>query len=95
MHWVELRSLWGKNLMDLKDDQIADAHKILEKYNLQVTDIASPLFKTDWPGAPRSQYGSKGDMHGAAETTFKEQDEILEKSICAREAIQDEQSAVL
>ena len=81
MHWVELRSLWGKSLMNLKEDQLADAHKILEKYNLQVTDIASPLFKTDWPGAPRSQYGSKGDMHGAPETTFKEQDEILEKSI--------------
>lgn len=81
MHWVELRSLWGKSLMNLKEDQLADAHKSLEKYKLRVTDIASPLFKTDWPGAPRSQYGSKGDMHGAPETTFKEQDEILEKSI--------------
>jgi len=81
MYWVELRSLWGKSLMNLKEDQISDAHKILEKHRLQVTDIASPLFKTDWPGAPRSQYGSKGDMHGAPETTFKEQDEILEKSI--------------
>lgn len=81
MHWVELRAMWGKNMMDLTGDQIAEAKKILEKYNLQVTDIASPLFKTDWPGAPRSTYGSKGDMHGAAETTFKQQDEILEKSI--------------
>ena len=81
MHWVELRSLWGKSLLSLKDDQLAEAHKILEKYKLQVTDIASPLFKTDWPGAPRSQYGSKGDMHNAPEATFKEQDEILEKSI--------------
>ena len=81
MHWVELRSMWGKNLMDLPADQIAAAQRILEKYSLQVTDIASPLFKTDWPGAPRSTYGSKGDMHGAATTTFKEQDAILEKSI--------------
>lgn len=81
MHWVEVRSMWGKNMMDLAGDQIAEAQKILEKYNLQVTDIASPLFKTDWPGAPRSSYGSKGDMHGAAEATFKEQDAILEKSI--------------
>lgn len=81
MHWVELRSMWGKNMMDLTGDQIADAQKILARYDLQVTDIASPLFKTDWPGAPRSTYGSKGDLHGAAETTFKEQDGILEKSI--------------
>ena len=81
MHWVELRSMWGKNLVDLADDQVTEARKILQKYSLQVTDIASPLFKTDWPGAPRSPYGSKGDMHGAAVTTFKEQDGILERSI--------------
>lgn len=81
LRWIELRSMWGKNMIDLSSDQIADAQKILAKYNLQVTDIASPLFKTDWPGAPRSQYGSKGDMHAAAEATFKQQDAILEKSI--------------
>ena len=50
------------------------------KYDLRVTDIASPLFKTDWPGAPRSPYGSKGDMHGAVEVTFKHQDEVAGKS---------------
>jgi sugar phosphate isomerase/epimerase len=79
--WIELRSMWGKNTMDLSDDQIAESKKILAKYNLQVTDIASPLFKTDWPGAPRSPYGSKGDMHGAVEVAFKHQDELLERSI--------------
>ena len=81
LKWIELRSMWGKNLMDLSGVQIEDARKILAKYDLQVTDVASPLFKTDWPGAPRSQYGSKGDLHGAAEATFRQQDEILEKSI--------------
>jgi sugar phosphate isomerase/epimerase len=81
LNWIELRSMWGKNLMDLASDQVAEIQKILAKYGLQVTDIASPLFKTDWPGAPRSQYSSKGDMHAAAEATFKQQDEILEKSI--------------
>lgn len=79
--WIELRSMWGKNLIDLSSDQISEAQRILAKYDLQVTDIASPLFKTDWPDAPRSPYGSKSDLHGAAEASFKEQDEILEKSI--------------
>jgi sugar phosphate isomerase/epimerase len=79
--WIELRSMWGKNVMDLSDDQIAEAKTILAKHNLRVTDIASPLFKTDWPGAPRSPYGSKGDMHGAEEVAFKHQDEVLERSI--------------
>jgi sugar phosphate isomerase/epimerase len=81
LSWIELRSMWGKNLMELDDAQIAEAKTILAKYNLRVTDIASPLFKTDWPGAPRSQYGSKGDMHGAAEVAFKHQDEVLDRSI--------------
>jgi sugar phosphate isomerase/epimerase len=79
--WIELRSMWGKNTMDLSDAEIAEAKKILARYNLQVTDIASPLFKTDWPGAPRSPYGSKGDMHNAVEVAFKHQDELLERSI--------------
>jgi len=81
LRWVELRSMWGKNTMDLSEDQVAEARRILAKYDLKVTDIASPLFKTDWPGAPRSQYGSKGDMHGAVDADFKKQDEILERAI--------------
>jgi sugar phosphate isomerase/epimerase len=81
MNWIELRSMWGKNVTELSADQIEEARRILAQRNLRVADIASPLFKTDWPGAPRSPYGSKGDMHGAAQATFKQQDEILERSI--------------
>jgi len=81
LSWIELRTMWDKNIIALSAAQIDEAQKILAKYNLQVTDIASPLFKTDWPGAPRSTYSSRADLHGAAETTFKEQNEILERSI--------------
>jgi sugar phosphate isomerase/epimerase len=81
LQWVELREMWGKNLQTSSDAEIAEAQKILAKYNLQVTDIASPLFKVDWPDAPKSQYGSKGDMHGAAEVAYKHQDEVLARCI--------------
>ena len=81
LRFVELREMWGKNLQTVSDAEIANAQKILAKYRLQVTDIGSPLFKVDFPGAPHSQYGSKGDLHGAAESTFAKQDEILERSI--------------
>jgi sugar phosphate isomerase/epimerase len=81
LHWVEIREMWGKNLQTSTDAEIAEGKKILAKYKLQVTDIASPLFKVDWPGAPKSQYGSKGDMHGADEVAYKKQDEIVERSI--------------
>ena len=77
MSWIELRGMWGKNVMDLSQAEIDESKKILNKYNLEVTDIASPLFKTDWPDAPPSLYGSKGDMHGAVATKFKQQDDFL------------------
>ena len=81
LHLVELREVWGKNLQVISDAQIAEAQKILSKYSLQVTDISSPLYKVDWPGAPPSQYGSKADLHGADEVTFTQQDEVMERSI--------------
>lgn len=81
MNWVELRSMWHKSLMDLNEAEIAETKRILAKYKLRVTDIGSPLFKTDWPGAPKSPYGGKGDMHEAKEAGFKRQDEVLEHSI--------------
>lgn len=81
MSWIELRSMWHKNVTDLSDDQVTEAKNILAKYQLRVTDIASPLFKTDWPGAPKSQFGKKGDTFGMADATFKEQNDILERSI--------------
>ncbi len=81
LSWIELRSMWNKNVTELDAKHIDEARKILTEHKLRVTDIASPLFKTDWPGAPKSQYGSKGDLHGAPEATFKQQDEILERSI--------------
>jgi sugar phosphate isomerase/epimerase len=81
LSWIELRSMWGKSIIALNAAEIGESQKILAKYNLQVTDIASPLGKTDWPGAPKSSEGPKGDMHNAAEVTFKQQDDILEKSI--------------
>jgi sugar phosphate isomerase/epimerase len=79
--WVELRSMWRKSIMDLNEAEIAESKRILARYELQVTDIASPLFKTDWPDAPKSPYGKKGDMHNAKEVEFKKQDEILERAI--------------
>src|SRR5277367_1285818 len=48
LRWIELRSMWSKNVTELNAKQIEDVRKILVDHKLQVTDIASPLFKTDW-----------------------------------------------
>ena len=81
MRFVELRSLWGKNLQALSDTELAETERILAKYSLTVTDISSPLFKVHWPGAPRSQYGGPEDMHNAADYSFKQQDEVAERCV--------------
>jgi sugar phosphate isomerase/epimerase len=80
MQWVELRTMWGKNIVDLNAEDISRVQAILAKYNLRVTDIASPLFKVDWPGAPRSKYSSQHDNF-AANTESKKQDDVLNTCI--------------
>lgn len=87
LRWVELRSMWNKNLTDLDANELAEATRILKKYQLGVTDIASPLFKVDWPGAPiagdrRQRSQLKADAGGFnANYTFKQQDQLLEHCI--------------
>jgi sugar phosphate isomerase/epimerase len=85
LQWVELRTMWGKNIADLGADDIARVQSILAKYNLRVTDIASPLFKVDWGGAPLSKYSSHHDNF-AADSDFKKQDDVL--GVCMEHAKQ-------
>src|SRR6266567_5566450 len=80
MDWIELRGMWNKNILKLDAKEVEEARRILEKNKLRVTDIASPLFKVDWPGAPRSKYSPKRDQFNA-DFTFDQQDEVLERSI--------------
>ena len=87
MQWVEVRGLWNKNLMNLTSSEIAEAQAILKKYQLRVTDIASPLFKVDWPGAPTSKYSPKRDQFNA-NFGYDQQPEVLEKCIEAAKAFQ-------
>jgi len=85
MDWIELRGMWNKNVLKLDAKEIEEARRILGKYQLRVTDIASPLFKVDWPGAPQSKFSPKRDQFNA-EFTFEQQDEVLERSIALAKA---------
>ena len=89
MNWIELRGMWNKNLLKLDAKEIAEARRILEKYKLRVTDIASPLFKVDWQGAPQSKFSPKRDQFHA-DFTFEQQDEVLERSIELAKAFQND-----
>jgi sugar phosphate isomerase/epimerase len=78
--WVEIRGLWRTNIADVKSDEISRAQAVLAKYNLRVTDIASPLFKVDWPGAARLHPSAKSDP-ARAEADFKKQADVLDACI--------------
>jgi L-ribulose-5-phosphate 3-epimerase len=85
LQWIELRGMWNKNLLRLDSQEIAEARRILEKFQLRVTDIASPLFKVDWPGAPLSKFSPKRDQFNA-DFTFDQQNDVLERSIALAKA---------
>jgi L-ribulose-5-phosphate 3-epimerase len=87
MEWIELRGMWNKNILKLDSKEVGEARNILEKYKLRVTDIASPLFKVDWPGAPQSKFSPKRDQFNA-DFTFDQQGEVLERSIELAKAFQ-------
>jgi hypothetical protein len=80
LEWIELRGMWNKNILQLDAKEIAEARNILERTRLRVTDIASPVFKVDWPGAPTSKFSPKRDTFNA-DFTFTQQDELLERSL--------------
>jgi len=84
--YVELRTLWNKNIINLDEKETAEVRRLLGKFSLQVIDIASPLFKTDWPGAPTSKFSPKTPQFGA-DYTFAQQGEVLERSIAIAKAL--------
>lgn len=83
MQWIELRTLWDKNIVSLDPNEIAEALRLVRKYELQVTGIAGPLFKVDWPGAPIAP-NEQRDVFNAA-FTFSQQEEVLERSLALAE----------
>jgi len=85
MEWMELRSMWDKNVASLDANEIAEAQRILKKNNLRVTDIASPLFKVDWPNAPKSKFSPKHDQFNAS-FTYEQQGEVLDRAIALAKA---------
>jgi sugar phosphate isomerase/epimerase len=45
LRYVEVRSAWGINIVDLDDQQLATVKETLAAHNLQVSSIGSPIGK--------------------------------------------------
>ena len=77
LSYIELRGMWAKNILKLDANETTEAQRILKKYELKVTDVASPLFKVDFPGAPVSKrFASRRDQF-MADFTYEQQDDVL------------------
>jgi L-ribulose-5-phosphate 3-epimerase len=86
LHYVELRGLWKKNIISLDAKEIAEVRGLLDRFQLQVTDIASPLFKTDFPGAPKSSFSPPKPQYGA-DFSFNQQNEVWERAVAVAKSL--------
>jgi sugar phosphate isomerase/epimerase len=85
LRWVELRAMHDKNVINWDAHDIADAQAILKRFNLRVSEIASPIFKIDWPGAPKSPSSPKTPQYGA-DFSLEQQDELLDRAFALSRA---------
>ncbi len=78
LHYCELREFFGKNIMNVPQDDLDRAKKILDQHKLQVSDIASPIFKWNLPNMP----AKAGEQRDEFKASFIESDAdaVLEKS---------------
>jgi sugar phosphate isomerase/epimerase len=77
LNWCELRELWGRNIMNLEKAAVERARDMLEKHNLRVSDIASPIFKYNLPEMP-AQKEKRDTFH--ANFTDQDTEQLLLKS---------------
>ncbi len=84
LKYIEIRSIGKTNIASASDAELADAKKILAKYSLTVTDLASPLYKVDFPGEKRAD--GRAEKNPPADT-FAQQMDVLEKCIHAAKVL--------
>jgi sugar phosphate isomerase/epimerase len=75
--FCELRQLWGKNVMNLTEGELGRAKQLISRQRLEVSDIASPIFKYNLPDMPARE--EKRDTF-RADFTDQDSDSLLQKS---------------
>lgn len=77
---AELRGLWGVNISDLSDDEIARAKSALDSRGIKTVCLAAPFYKCDLDSAGPAK-SSPGAMHLAQPRGFEHQMELLRRCI--------------
>jgi sugar phosphate isomerase/epimerase len=78
LEWCELRQVWGKNVMNLSSAELRRAKELIQRFNLKVSQIGSPVFKYNLPQMP-ARAGEKRDTF-RANFTDQDSDRLLHES---------------
>lgn len=79
MTGAELRVLWGRNIMDLTNDELARARDLVQARGMEVVSIASPILKCVLPGAPEVDTRFQQDVF-ASKHTFEDQPRLTDRA---------------
>src|SRR5262245_60046110 len=79
MTGAELRMVFGKNIIDLTDEELDLANAIVRGAGLEVLSIASPLLKCVLPDAPEVDQRFQQDMF-ASKHTFADQPRLTARA---------------
>ena len=83
MTFAELRVVFGKNILDLDDEEVDRVRQRVEARGMRVLSIASPLLKCALPDAPVAPYIQQ-DVFGSA-FTFEDQPRLTERAFAVAE----------
>src|SRR5262245_48013469 len=76
---AELRMVFGKNIIDLSDEELDRACAIARAKGLEIISIASPLLKCVLPNAPEVDARFQQDMF-ASKNTIEDQPRLTERA---------------
>jgi L-ribulose-5-phosphate 3-epimerase len=79
MTGAELRMVFGKNIMDLTDEELDRAIAICRGAGQEIISIASPLLKCVLPGAPEVDSRFQQDIF-ASKHTYEDQPRLTERA---------------
>jgi len=80
MRGAELRMVFGKNIIDLSDEELDGAREIVARHGLEIISIASPLLKCVLPDAPAVDERFQQDVF-ASQHTFADQPRLAERAL--------------
>ena len=79
MTGAELRVIWGRNAIELSDEELDKAREAVERHGMRVLSLASPLLKCVLPDAPPVDPRFQQDVFGSA-YTFEDQPRLTRRA---------------